>query len=152
MKISILLIFLFTISCSNNKVVNTHGTSALELKSNKILLKTSNKNDVINILGKPSTISLFDKNSWFYIERETVNQSVFKLGKSKIVKNNVLEVVFDNYGIVISKNNYDLNNMNELKIVKSITTKKYDTKSKFGKIITSLEQKINAPKINRKNK
>ena len=61
-------------------------------------------------------------------------------------------MVFDNYGIVISKNNYDLNNMNELKIVKSITTKKYDTKSKFGKIITSLEQKINAPKINRKNK
>ena len=152
MKILVLLIFLHTISCSNNKVVNTHGTSALEIKSNKIVLKTTNKNDVINILGKPSTISLFDKNSWFYIERETVNQSVFKLGKSKIVKNNVLEVVFDNYGIVISKNNYDLNNMNELKIVKSITKKKYDTKSKFGKIITSLEQKINAPKINRKNK
>ena len=152
MKILVLLIFLLTISCSNNKVVNTHGTSALEIKSNKIVLKTTNKNDVINILGKPSTISLFDKNSWFYIERETVNQSVFKLGKSKIIKNNVLEVVFDNYGIVISKNNYDLNNMNELKIVKGITKKKYDTKSKFGKIITSLEQKINAPKINRKNK
>ena len=152
MKILVLLIFLLTISCSNNKVVNTHGTSALEIKSNKIVLKTTNKNDVINILGKPSTISLFDKNSWFYIERETVNQSVFKLGKSKIIKNNVLEVVFDNYGIAISKNNYDLNNMNELKIVKGITKKKYDTKSKFGKIITSLEQKINAPKINRKNK
>ena len=152
MKKILIIIFLLTISCSNNKVVNTHGTSALEIKSNKIVLKTTNKNDVINILGKPSTISLFDKNSWFYIERETVNQSVFKLGKSKIIKNNVLEVVFDNYGIVISKNNYDLNNMNELKIVKGITKKKYDTKSKFGKIITSLEQKINAPKINRKNK
>ena len=41
MKILVLLIFLLTISCSNNKVVNTHGTSALEIKSNKIVLKTT---------------------------------------------------------------------------------------------------------------
>ena len=80
MKILILLLFLLTTSCTNNKVVNSHGSTAISLKSNKIEILKSNKNDVINILGKPSTISVFDQNLWFYIQREKVNQSVFKLG------------------------------------------------------------------------
>ena len=65
MKTLIFLIFLLTISCSNNKVVNSHGSKAIVLKSNKIEISKSNKNDVLSILGKPSTISLFDENSWF---------------------------------------------------------------------------------------
>ena len=152
MKTLIFLIFLLTISCSNNKVVNRHGSKAIVLKSNKIEIAKSNKNDVLSILGKPSTVSLFDENSWFFIEREKVNQSLFKFGKSKIRKNNVLEVTFDKYGIVLSKKLYDLENMNDLKKVKETTQKKYDTNSKIGKLIKSLEQKINAPKKNRSKK
>ena len=64
--------------------------TSLEVKANKIVVKQSNKNDVLEIIGRPSTVSLFDSNDWFYIEREKTNQSVFKLGKSKINKNNVL--------------------------------------------------------------
>tara|TARA_B100001250_G_C19809972_1_gene795284 strand:+ start:3022 stop:3483 length:462 start_codon:yes stop_codon:yes gene_type:complete len=149
MKTLFFLLFLLTISCSNNKVVNNHGSTAIALKSNKIEISKSNKNDVLAILGKPSTISLFDQNSWFFIEREKVNQSIFKFGKSKISKNNVLELTFNNYGIVQSKKIYDLENMNDLKKVKETTQKKYDTNSKIGKLIKSLEQKINAPKMNR---
>jgi outer membrane protein assembly factor BamE (lipoprotein component of BamABCDE complex) len=103
-------------------------------------------------VGKPSTVSLFDEKSWFFIEREQVNQSVFKLGKTKLTKNNVLEVTFNNYGIVNSKKIYNLDNMNDYKIVKETTQKKYDKTSQLGKILKSIEQKINNPKINRKNK
>ena len=152
MKILIFLLFLLTISCSNNKVVNNHGSTAIALKSNKIEISKSNKNDVMIILGKPSTVSLFDQNSWFFIEREKVNQSIFKFGKSKIRKNNVLEITFDNYGIVQSKKLYNLEKINDLKKVKNTTQKKYDTNSKIGKLIKSLEQKINAPKMNRNKK
>ena len=149
MKKILLIIFLITISCSNNKVFINHGLTALEKKSKKIEILKSNKNDVLNILGKPSTVSLFDQNSWFFIQREKVNQSIFKIGKSKIRKNDVLEVSFDNYGIVKSKKLYNLENMNDLKKVKDTTQKSYDTNSKIGKLIKSLEQKINAPKMNR---
>ena len=152
MKTLFFLLFLLTISCSNNKVVNTHGSTSLSLKSNKIEILKSNKNDVLNILGKPSTVSLFDQNSWFFIQREKVNQSIFKIGKSKIRKNDVLEVSFDNYGIVKSKKLYNLENMNDLKKVKKKTQKTYDSNSKIGKLIKSLEQKINAPKTNRSKK
>ena len=146
MKKIIIFIFLITISCSNNKVVKNHGIIALEKKSDQIMLSKSNKNDVLDILGKPSTISLFDKNSWFYMESEKVNQSLFKLGKSKIQKNNVLLISFNNYGIVDTKKIYTINDMKKLNIVKNTTVKKYDETSFAGKLLKSLDQKINAPK------
>ena len=146
MKKIIIFIFLITISCGNNKVVKNHGIIALEKKSDQILLSKSNKNDVLDILGKPSTISLFDKNSWFYMESEKVNQSLFKLGKSKIQKNNILLISFNNYGIVDTKKIYTINDMKKLNIVKNTTVKKYDETSFAGKLLKSLDQKINAPK------
>ena len=152
MKFVLLVFFLFIVNCSNNKVVKKHGSSSLELKIDKVEVNQTNKNDVIQLFGKPSSISLFDENSWFYIEREKVNQSIFKLGKSKIRKNQVLEIHYDNTGIVKYKRLYNLDNMNDLKIVKEITKKKYDTSSSFNKLIKSLEQKINSPTRSKSNK
>ena len=144
MKKILLIVFLLTLSCSNNKVVKNHGLSGLEAKNSKIVELKTNKNDILNILGRPSTVSLFDESSWFYIEREKTNQSIFKLGKSKIQKNNILQIDFNKYGIVKSKKIYNVENMNDLKIVKKVTQNKYDNTSKLGKLLKSLEQKINA--------
>ena len=148
----LLFVFLIITSCSNKQVINNHGMTSLELKADKIIETKSNRNDVINIIGKPSTTSLFDKNSWFFIQREKINQSVFKLGKSKIKTNNILEITFDEYGIVKTKKLYNLNNMKDLKKVKKITQKDYDSTSGVGKLLKSLEQKINSSKSNRAKK
>ena len=43
-------------------------------------MNKSNTNDLINILGPPSTKSSFDNNVWIYIERKKTNSSIFKLG------------------------------------------------------------------------
>tara|TARA_Y100000817_G_C16495068_1_gene384198 strand:- start:63 stop:518 length:456 start_codon:yes stop_codon:yes gene_type:complete len=150
MRLILTIIFLLTISCSNNKVVNNHGNNALDLKEKKIIVTTSNRNDVLNLMGRPSSVSLFNDNSWFYFERETINQSIFKLGKTKIEKNYILEVNFNNSGIVKSKKLYDMDDMNDIKAIKETTKKKYDNNSKFGKLLKSMEQKINSPKRNLK--
>ena len=152
MKKLILIIFLLTINCSNNKVVKSHGSTGLELKNDKIEVLKSNKNDVLTILGNPSTVSLFDENSWIFIERKKTNQSVFKLGKSKINENNILEITFNNYGVVKAKKFYNLDNMNNLKKVKSTTMKKYDSSSPIGKLLKSIEQKMNVPTQSKRNK
>ena len=125
--------------------------TSLEIKAKKIVVEQSNKNDVLEIIGRPSTVSLFDSNDWFYIEREKTNQSVFKLGKSKINKNNVLEISFNEYGIVETKKLINIDNMNKLKVEKKITEKNYDKRSGIGKLLKSLEQKINSPKTKRSN-
>tara|TARA_B100000003_G_C10875180_1_gene348797 strand:- start:395 stop:853 length:459 start_codon:yes stop_codon:yes gene_type:complete len=152
MKKIIILIFLITLSCSNNKVVRNHGQYALDIKINKVEINKSNKNDIVEIFGKPSTISLFDDNIWYYIQREKVNQSLFKLGKSKIKKNIVLEINFNDYGIVDNKLVYLIDDMNDIKISEEKTTNQYQSKSYFGKLLNSMKQKIDSPKLNRKRK
>ena len=150
MKKYIFLLFLITIGCSNNKVVYNHGLLAIEAKSDKIEISKTNKNDILKIFGKPSTISLFDDNLWFYIQRVKKNQSIIKLGNTKITSNKVLEIKFNSYGLVENKKLYLVEDMNELKKVKKVTTKEFETTSKLGKLLKSLEQKINSPKTNKK--
>ncbi len=150
MKKILLFIFIIISACSNNKVVNNHGIIALEAKSNKIEISKTNKNDVLSIIGKPSSVSMFDENLWFYFERENQNQSVLKLGKSKIVKNNVLEVSFDKYGIVTSKRIYNIDDMNKIDIEKKITKKDYDKSSFIVKSLNSIIQKVNSPVTKKK--
>ena len=150
-KLLLTCFFLIITACSNKQVIKNHGMTSLEVKANKIVVKQSNKNDVLEIIGKPSTVSLFDSNDWFYIEREKTNQSVFKLGKSKINKNNVLEISFNEYGVVETKKLLNIDSMNKLNADKKITEKNYDKRSGIGKLLKSLEQKINSPKTKRSN-
>ena len=141
---------LFTLSCSLNKVKNNHGTLSLENKFNEIYVDKSNANDILSIFGPPSTKSEFDDNIWFYIERKKSNQSIFKLGNQKIIKNNVAVLELNNKGLLSSKKIYDLNNMNKYKFSKNTTGKTYEKDSYIYGVITSLREKINAPSKRKK--
>ena len=149
MKIIIIIILFFTLSCSTNKVSQHHGYKALESKYDKIFINKTNKNDVVTIIGPPSTVSDFNENKWFYIERKKTNQSLIKLGIKKIEKNNILIVEFNQFGILKNKELIDLTKMNDVKYVKSITTKDFQNKNFFYNIFTSLREKINSPSKNK---
>ena len=139
------IIFILIVNCSGNKVSNYHGIKLLETKINKIELNKTNKNDLIKLIGEPSTISDFDKNEWFYFERLKTNQSLFKLGAQKIKKNNILIVKFNQYGVVENKKILDINNMNDLKELKDITYKDFENKNMLYSVFSSLREKINSP-------
>ena len=95
-----ILILLFITNCTGNKVSNYHGTKLLELKYEEIKVNVSNKNDLLKIIGPPSTVSDFDDNKWFYFERLKTNQSLFKLGTQKFEKNNIIVVELNEQGIL----------------------------------------------------
>ena len=153
MKILILFLFLFTLNCSTNKVSKNHGFKSLETKFEKIVINQTNKNDIIDLIGSPSTKSDFNKNKWFYIERRKTNQSLFKLGQKKIEKNNILMVEFNNRGILKNKKIFDIVDMNEIEYVKSLTQKDFKQNNFLYNIFTSFREKMNAPARNRsKNK
>ena len=149
MKFIIIIIFLFTVNCSGNKVSNFHGSKQLETKFNIIKVNKTNKNDLIKLIGPPSSVSDFDNNKWFYIERLKTNQSLIKLGNQKIEKNNVLIVQLDNSGIVRKKKLLDLENMKDIKYLKTTTEKDFKNESILYNIFSSLREKINAPSKNR---
>ena len=149
MRFLLLLIVFFITACSSNKVSKNHGFISLENKLENIAINKSNKNDIIKIIGHPSSISKFDTNKWFYIERKQTNQSLFKLGKKKISKNNILVIEFNNKGLVEKKKFVNLNDMNEIKYVKKITTKEFEQDNTIYNIFSSLREKVNAPARNR---
>ena len=64
-KILILSIFLLS-SCTLNKVVHHHGVHNLEIKQAKLKINKTNKNDIIELIGPPSTKSTFDNDLYIY--------------------------------------------------------------------------------------
>ncbi len=129
---------------------NYHGAKGLEKKYEILKLNKTNKNDLLKIIGPPSTISDFDENKWIYVERLKSNQSLLKLGAQKIVKNNILIVELNNVGILQDKTFLNLDNMNDIKYIKSTTGKNFQNKNFMYSLLGSLREKINAPLRNMK--
>ena len=152
MKLFFIIALIFIVGCSANKVKDNHGVLSLNNKFNKIVVEKSNSNDILNLLGPPSTKSSFDTNIWIYIERKKTNQSIFKLGKQKIEKNNVLVLELDSKGILAKKKLYNLDDMNNYKFVEKATQKDFSKNSFVYGVFSSLRDKINAPVRKRNEK
>jgi outer membrane protein assembly factor BamE (lipoprotein component of BamABCDE complex) len=144
-KIIYFIIFLLLANCNVKKASNIHGISSLKNKSNNIIINKSNKNDVKNLLGPPSVKSNFDENLWIYLETKKTNQSIYKLGMQKIVRNNVLVVYLNDLGIVSKKEFYDINNLNKIKFSKKTTENIYKKDTYLYNLLSSLREKMNAP-------
>ena len=148
--IRLLIIFIFITSCSLNKVIKKHGVRNLEEKQAKLIIEKTNKNDIQKILGPPSTKSTFDNDVWIFIEREISNEKLIKLGKEKLITNNVLILEINSNGQLIDKKFYDMNDMNEIKLSSMKTENKYGKKSFVYDFLSSMRQKINDPLGKRK--
>ena len=146
----LLIVFLFITNCSLNKVVKKHGIRNLEIKQEKLNINQSNINDITKLLGPPSTKSTFDNDIWIFIEREITHEKIFKLGKEKLITNNVLVLEIDSKGMLIKKDFYDINKMNDIKLSSLKTENKYSKRSFVFDFLSSMRQKINDPLKKRK--
>ena len=132
-------------NCSLKPVVKHHGVPFLEKKQTNLIVNKSNKNDIKEILGKPSTRSKFDNDIWIYIERKQTQSKLRNLGKMKIFKNDVLVLEIDNYGILKKKSFYNLNDMKKIKITNNKTEADFNKNSFIYDFMSSMRQKINDP-------
>tara|TARA_B100000003_G_C10777412_1_gene309553 strand:- start:30 stop:482 length:453 start_codon:yes stop_codon:yes gene_type:complete len=150
MKFFIFLLFIFILNCSTNKVVKHHGVQFLEKKNKKLIVNTSNKNDVIRILGNPSTKSSFDNDVWIYIERKMTTGSILKLGARELSVNNVLVLEINDMGILKNKKLYKKDEMNDIEFDQTSTKGIYSKRSFVYDFLSSMRQKINDPLGKRK--
>jgi len=141
------IIFLSIIvsNCSFKKVVKHHGVPFLEKKQVTLVVNKTNKNDIRKILGNPSTTSKFDNDVWIYIERKQTQSELKNLGKMKIFKNDVLVLELDNYGILKKKEFYNMNDMEDIKIVEARSNDGFKKNSFIYDFMSSMRQKINDP-------
>ena len=144
------ILILFFNNCTLNKVSNRHGVQALEKKNQDIVLRTTNKNDIIASFGPPSVKSSFNENLWIYIERETTKKGILSLGKNVLSKNNVLLIEFNSKGLIKNKVFYDLNKMNDLEFSKLETENQYSKNTFVYDFLSSMRKKINDPLGQRK--
>ena len=145
MKKILILTFILLSSCSLNKVVQHHGVHNLEKKQSKLRINYTNKNDIIKIIGPPSTKSTFDNDVYIYLERKTSSTRLTKLGKKKLLTNNVLVLEIDKTGILLSKKFYDMNDMKNIKFDENITGINYSQRSFIYNFLSSLRQTIDDP-------
>ena len=131
--------------CSLNKVVLHHGVHNLEKKQTKLKINTTNKNDILQLIGPPSTKSTFDNDVYIYIERKTSSAKLLKLGKKKLIANNVLVLEIDNKGILVNKKFYNKDDMKKIDFADEITEANFSKKSFIYTFLYSVRQKIDDP-------
>ena len=151
-KIYLLIIFILISNCSLKKVVQHHGVHNLEKKQSRLKVNQSNKNDIISIIGPPSTKSKFDNEVYIYIERKTSSSKLRKLGKKVLLENNVLILDIDSRGILIAKQFYNKEDMNKILFDKNLTTADYSKRSFIYNFFYSLRQRIDDPRGMKRSK
>ena len=147
----IILSLIFISNCSLNKVIKHHGVHYLDVKEKQLIINKTNKNDLLKILGPPSTKGIFDNSVYIYIERKTSSSKLRKLGNKKLLVNNVLIVEINNYGILVSKEFLNKEKINKMNFSKNTTEKKYSKRSFVYGFLNSIRQKINDPLGKKRN-
>ena len=141
----IIILFFIVSNCSFKPVVKHHGVPFLEKKQTELIVFESNTNDIKKILGNPSTKSKFDNDVWIYIERKQTQSKLKILGRMKIFKNDVLVLEIDDYGILKKKEFYNIDDMENIKVVEATTEAGFKKNSFIYDFMSSMRQKINDP-------
>ena len=145
MKIFLIILTIFLTSCKLNKVVNHHGIHNLEAKSQELLINQTNINQIKSLLGPPSSTSYFDEDILIYLERKTSNSKLLKLGKKKLITNNVLLLEVDNRGMLINKEFLNQDDLNKLEFTKKTTKKTIGQESFVSRALSGVITKIDDP-------
>ena len=135
-------LIIFTFNCSQNEVIKTHGVAYLKKREKLIIVNETNKNDATTILGHPSTKGMSNDNLWIYIERTRTRGKLLKFGRNYLMKNNVLILDFDIYGILQRKEFYDKTHMNDIKFAKNKTENELRKENFIYSFLSSVRQKM----------
>ena len=145
MKIILIILAILLTNCTLNKVVNHHGIHNLEIKSKDLLINKTNINQIKSILGPPSSKSYFNNDILIYLERKTSNSKLLRLGKKKLIANNVLLLEIDNRGMLINKEFLNQDDLNKLEFTKKTTKTTVEKESFVSKALSGVITKIDDP-------
>ena len=127
-------------------MVHHHGVHNLEKKQEKLKVNKSNKNDILKIIGPPSTKNTFENDVYIYIERKTSNSKLSKFGKKVLIVNNVLILDINKKGLLVKKNFYNKEDMNKIRFDEKETNVDYSKRSFIHNFFYTLRQRIDDPR------
>ena len=140
--IFLIISFFILNNCQFQEPSQNHGILFLENRSKKLVIKLSNKNDVLKIIGQPHSKSPNEEDQWIYIERIFTKGEYHKLGQNVLKENNVLLLSFDKYGVLIDKQFLDINDNKKVSFSEKTTENKLSQKSFVQNFLSSIRAKM----------
>ena len=141
-KFLISILFIILISCKLQEPSKNHGIIFLKNRSDNLIVNSSNKNDVLKIIGQPHSTSINNDNEWIYIERVFTKGDYHRLGQNVLKSNNVLVLEFDKYGILKEKKLLNKYDKNEISFSKKNTENELSQKSFVERFLSSVREKM----------
>ncbi len=138
----LLLVFIILNACKFQEPLQNHGILFLENRSEKLVLKVSNKNDVIKIIGYPHSKAVDNDNEWLYFERTLTKGEYHKLGRTVLKTNNVLVLNFDKFGILQKKKFLNKESKKKIAFSEQTTTNQLTKKSFVESFLSSIRKKM----------
>lgn len=137
-----MLLLFITMGCQLKDPDQNHGILFLENRSKTLIVKKTNKNDIISVLGQPHSKSFENEDIWIYLERTLSKGKYHKLGRHVLKTNNVLVLYFNKYGILQKKKIYTKDNINEVNFSTNTTENQLSKKSFVESFLSSLKEKM----------
>ena len=141
-KFLLIVSLIFLCDCQRTEVIKSHGIAYLDKREKLIFINKSNKNDTVQILGQPATKGMTNDNLWIYIERTKTRGKLLKLGRNYLIKNNVLVLEFNKFGILAKKEFYDKEDMNKVNFAEAITQNDIKKENFIYSFLSSIRQKM----------
>jgi outer membrane protein assembly factor BamE (lipoprotein component of BamABCDE complex) len=138
----IIFISFFLNNCQLQSTNKSHGINFLVNREKILIVGKTNKNDVINLIGTPHSTSIKEDDTWIYFERSITKGKLIKLGQNILKENNVLELKFNKYGVLINKKIINKDSMQKVNYTKKKTENNVTKKSVVGKFLSSVKQKM----------
>ena len=134
--------FIILIGCQLQEPNKNHGILFIENRAENLVVKKSNKNDVLKILGNPHSKSIDNEDRWIYLERVLTKGEFHKLGQNVLKKNNVLVLDFDKFGVLKNKKLLNINDKKKLFFSKKSTENNLTKKSFVENLLQSVKSKM----------
>jgi outer membrane protein assembly factor BamE (lipoprotein component of BamABCDE complex) len=141
-KLYIIIFLVLLNNCQLKEPNKPHGINFLENREKTLVVGKTNQNDVIRLIGNPHSTSIKDKDTWIYFERTITRGKMIKLGQNVLKENNLLELKFNKYGVLMGKKFYNKEDMNKITYSVKETENNITQPSFIGKFLSSMRQKM----------
>ena len=106
------------VAAACNPITDNLGNRALKDNVEQIQAGRTTKNEVVRLLGSPSNVAAFDANTWYYISARQVQYAFLK---PKTMEQQVLQIRFDESGVVREVKQLGLEDAKETTYVSRVT-------------------------------
>src|SRR5580765_6597828 len=86
-------------------IVDQRGFAATPGSVEKVEVGSQSREDVIRLIGSPSTVATFNPNVWYYISQK---QETYAFFKPDMIEQNVLQLTFNESGRLQAMKKYEL--------------------------------------------